>query len=164
MDDFEATIYFPDEIELHHSEESDESEEEIIHADEEAPEGGEEEPSGEGESEGKTVEAIISTMNDDQKKVLGYLVGEALAEGGGEEEPAPKGEENSEVEHSEKGEDNTMAYNVFDEESRNANVLTHGDMVEFTQRMRPFRLSEEDVLIITGDFGFDWDNHTTMQE
>ena len=40
---------------------------------------------------------------------------------------------------------------------------THGDMVEFTQRMRPFRLSEEDVLIITGDFGFDWDNHTTMQ-
>ena len=41
---------------------------------------------------------------------------------------------------------------------------THGDMVEFTQRMRPFRLSEGDVLIITGDFGFDWDNHTTMQE
>lgn len=40
---------------------------------------------------------------------------------------------------------------------------THGDIREFTQRMRPYRLKEDDVLIITGDFGFDWDNHVIMQ-
>ena len=39
---------------------------------------------------------------------------------------------------------------------------THGDIEEFSQRMRPFRLSEGDILVITGDFGFDWDNHTIL--
>lgn len=40
---------------------------------------------------------------------------------------------------------------------------THGDIREFQQRMQPYRLTEDDVLIITGDFGFDWDNHVIMQ-
>ena len=40
---------------------------------------------------------------------------------------------------------------------------THGDIQEFSQRMRPCRLTGDDTLIITGDFGFDWDNDTIMQ-
>ena len=40
---------------------------------------------------------------------------------------------------------------------------THGDIREFQQRLLPYRLTEDDVLIITGDFGFDWDNHVIMQ-
>lgn len=40
---------------------------------------------------------------------------------------------------------------------------THGDIREFSERMRPYRLTKDDVLIITGDFGFDWDNHVIMQ-
>ncbi len=40
---------------------------------------------------------------------------------------------------------------------------THGDIREFQQRMQHYRLTEDDVLIITGDFGFDWDNHVIMQ-
>ena len=40
---------------------------------------------------------------------------------------------------------------------------THGDIGEFSQRMRPYRLSDRDILIITGDFGFDWDNQTIRQ-
>ena len=40
---------------------------------------------------------------------------------------------------------------------------THGDIWEFSQRMRPYRLSEDDVLIITGDFGFDWEKRTITQ-
>ena len=35
---------------------------------------------------------------------------------------------------------------------------THGDIHEFYARMVPYKLKEDDVLIITGDFGFDWDN------
>lgn len=124
MEDFEATIFFPDEIELHHSEDFDDSEEEIIHAedDEDYEEyDDEEDEEGEEEEENRTVEDVISTMDEDQKKVLGYLVGEALADNSGSE---------GEATHSEEGEDYTMPYNVFDEESRTANVLTHSDMVE----------------------------------
>lgn len=140
MDDFEATIYFPDEIELVHSEESDKSEE-IIHADREEEEEEQQQAPPEQEEkqedpDSKTVESIISTMNEDQKKVLGYLVGEALAENGGGEEKEPAAEEEEDedkVKHSEEGEENTMAYNVFDEENRNANVLTHGDMVDIIE-------------------------------
>jgi len=40
---------------------------------------------------------------------------------------------------------------------------THGDIREFSERMRPYRLTQDDILIITGDFGFDWDNHVIMQ-
>ena len=40
---------------------------------------------------------------------------------------------------------------------------THGNIREFSQRMRPYSLSEDDVLIITGDFGFDWENRTITQ-
>ena len=40
---------------------------------------------------------------------------------------------------------------------------THGDIREFSQRMRPCRLTGDDTLIITGDFGFDWDNDAIMQ-
>ena len=39
---------------------------------------------------------------------------------------------------------------------------THGDIEEFSQRMRPYRLSGDDILVITGDFGFDWDNHAIL--
>ena len=39
---------------------------------------------------------------------------------------------------------------------------THGDMKEFSQRMRPYKLSEDDILIITGDFGFDWDERSQV--
>ena len=117
-DDFDATIYFPDEIELYHADKEDEKEKEKPEDEEKG-----------GEKEGKTVEEIISTMNEEQKKVLTYLVGEALNEGGGEEKPKDK-DEDDEAKHSEEGEDNKMAYNVFDEETRNANVLTHSDMID----------------------------------
>lgn len=40
---------------------------------------------------------------------------------------------------------------------------THGDIEEFSKRMSPYRLSDEDVLIIAGDFGFDWDKYAIKQ-
>ena len=40
---------------------------------------------------------------------------------------------------------------------------THGDIDEFYMRMKPYNLTEDDVLIITGDFGFDWDNQAIMK-
>ena len=39
---------------------------------------------------------------------------------------------------------------------------THGDVGEFSQRRHSYKLSEDDVLIITKDFGFDWDDHASL--
>lgn len=121
-DYFEATIYSGEEIELMHSEEleEEEPEEEVIeHADSE-PEKKEEDMAGE-----KTVKDVFDTLTDEQKEVVYFMIGEALEGAGVEDEEGD--EEEDTVEHSEEGETEEMAYNVFDEESRTKNVLTHSD-------------------------------------
>lgn len=129
---FEAQIYFDEPIELHHSdvdtqkttesdairheesEENDETEEKEVKKD--MADNGE-----------KTIKDVIDTMNDEQKEVLYYMVGEALDDNG----EAPESNEDT-AEHTE-GDYGEMPYNVFDEESRNANVLTHGDVVDILE-------------------------------
>lgn len=62
----------------------------------------------------KTVQDVIDTMNEEQKKVLYALVGAALSSE--EENDSENNEEDAEVKH-----------NVFDNET-NENVLSHADM------------------------------------
>ena len=124
---FEATIYSGEEIELVHAEdlqEETEVEDHIEHADENSkPEKKEEDM-----AEEKTVKEVFDTLTDEQKEVVYFMIGEAL-ESQNEEEPEEDEEDEEEtVEHSEEGESEEMGYNVFDEESRRANVLTHSDM------------------------------------
>lgn len=123
-EEFEATIYSGEEIELMHSEdleeENEESEEEVIEHAESESKKEEEDMAGE-----KTVKEVFDTLTDEQKEVVYFMIGEAL-EGSAEDLDDEEGEE-AEVEHSEEGESEEMAYNVFDEESRAKNVLTHSD-------------------------------------
>ena len=80
----------------------------IEHADEkpeEKAEGGKE----------KTVQDVINTMNEEQKKVLYALVGAALS--GEDEDSKEDNEEDAEVKH-----------NVFDNDDREENTLSHADM------------------------------------
>ena len=129
---FEATIYFDEPIELAHSDTDETEEEEVIeHAENEKEESEQKEGKEEmAENSEKTIKDVIDTMNDEQKEVMYYMIGEALDDNGGEsEEPEDNAAEHSEDE----GEDTTMAYNVFDEESRTSNVLTHGDMTSIIE-------------------------------
>ena len=129
---FEATIYFDEPIELAHSDTDETEEEEVIeHAENEKEESEQKEGKEEmAENSEKTIKDVIDTMNDEQKEVMYYMIGEALDDNGGEsEEPEDNAAEHSEYE----GEDTTMAYNVFDEESRTSNVLTHGDMTSIIE-------------------------------
>lgn len=126
-DPFEAVIYSGEEIELVHSEDIEETEEieELEHAEPEEKE----EKEDMAENKEKTVKDVIDSMTDEQKEVLYYMVGEALDDNGETEGE----EDNEEVEHSEEGEKEEMAYNVFDEESRRANVLSHDDMKDIVE-------------------------------
>ena len=130
-DPFEAVIYSGEEIELFHSEEMAEEapeEEELEHAE---PEEKEEK---EDMADERTIKDVIDSMNDEQKEVLYYMVGEALEDDGEDENDVEVEDgDNESVEHSEEGENEEMAYNVFDEESRRANVLSHDDMVNIVE-------------------------------
>lgn len=76
----------------------------------------------------KTVADVIETMNEEQKKVLMYLVGQAAA-GAGSDEAKHSDEEIDDSENNKDEEDTTLTHSVFDkEEQAKTNVLSHSDM------------------------------------
>ena len=78
------------------------------------------EPEKKEESSEETVQDILDTLNEKQKKAVYYIIGAALSD---------KGEDDGEVEHSDEG-DNEMKYNVFDSQSAGASTgyISHDDM------------------------------------
>ena len=76
------------------------------------------------ESKEKTVKDVFDELTEEQKKVVYFMIGQALedAKGGSDDE-------DDEAEHSafDEGEDD-MKYNVFDNEERETNTLSHADM------------------------------------
>lgn len=129
----EAMIYTDETIEIEHAEE-DSAEEE-------------------GGAEEKTVEDVIRTMNDDQRKVLSYLLEQASGEEAEDEGEAEEGGE-GEAQHDDMG-GNEMPWNVFDQENagaRGTRELTHDDglvLMEDARRCGSFR---EAVLAHEDDF------------
>lgn len=70
------------------------------------------------EDSDETVQDVLDTLNEKQKKAVYYILGQALSNG------------DDEAEHSDKGE-NEMKYNVFDTQSANnreAGYISHEDM------------------------------------
>ena len=125
----EAIIYLPDEdtISLYHGDEEgqipetkNEKEDEVKHADKEDDMADEKKvPQEEEKGEKKeTVKEIFDTLNEKQKKVVYYMIGQAIqdAKNGGADK------ENDEDE----GED--MKHNVFENEMDYGPVLSHADM------------------------------------
>lgn len=118
----EAIIYTGRDIVLYHSDEKDENDESLQHAEKE--EKGDNKMSEDPKKEDskpeneETLKDVIDSMTDKQKTVLYAMVGQALD---GDDE------EDDDMEHSE-GEDNYMKHNVFDkEEMQQDGVLTHAD-------------------------------------
>lgn len=141
-EDFEAVIYSGEELELVHAESDDSEEEEKEEKKEEKKEVAE-----------KTVKDVIDTMNEEQKEVLYYMVGEAL----NDTPDAGDDDEEGEVEHSEEGEYEEMAYNVFDEESRGVNVLTHADEMDIVETAKKIGSFQEALEI------YEENNNVTLQ-
>lgn len=111
----EDTLYasYDENIMLYHS--ADESEKK-----EDKQEMADNAKSQENNSDDKTVEDVINTMNEEQKNVLYTLIGMAREDGAGKEEDDDDDEE---------GGNGNMKHNVFDNEgdTRQSNVLSHSD-------------------------------------
>lgn len=105
----EATIYMDEPIELFHSDSEESNEEEK----------GKEEVAE--EKKEKTVQDVFDELTDEQKKVVYYMIGQAL-------EDAGVAEDDEEAEHSDYEGEDEMRHNVFDAETRQSNTLTHDDM------------------------------------
>ena len=120
----EARIFTGEYISL----EDTDPEEDISHAEEDAKtdEGEEKKKDTSDDSEKEeTVEDILNTFNEKQKKVLNYVVGQALEDGAKNTEK--EGADDEENEES-KGGKETMKHNVFDgKETENQDVLSHAD-------------------------------------
>ena len=118
----EARIFTGEYISL----EDTDPEEDIFHAEENAKTDKEKKKDTSDDSKkGETVEDILNTLNEKQKKVLNYLVGQALEDGA---KDTKKEESDDEEKEESKGGKETMKHNVFDgKETENQNVLSHAD-------------------------------------
>ncbi len=103
----------------------------------------------------KTVEDVINSMTEEQKKVMYYLVGAAAAEKEG------KDADDDEAEHSDNMEENTMHFNAFDAQTAPTGMyLSHSDEEtilasarkcgSFKQAMEDF-LAENELMHADGD-------------
>lgn len=107
--------------------EAEAEEKSIAHADEEK----EKEPAMEEKKE-KTVQDVLDTMDEDQLKVLSYLVGKAATEGLDDDDVDDVKDEDENVEHSEGG--NPMNFNAFEGATdRTANFISHADQGEILE-------------------------------
>lgn len=106
----EAIIYLEDEdaIALYHSEE-----EEIEHADKEEEIADEAKEETKEESK-ETVKDVFETLNEKQKKVVYYMIGQALQDSKKTDDDEDEGED--------------MKHNVFDNQQAYGPVLSHADM------------------------------------
>ena len=163
--DDEGIIYTGEDIVLSHSEESTDSEEDVIaHASDKKPdESVEKEEKTEmaetkekveetkeetkKESKEKTVKDVLDTLNEEQQTAVYALIAQVLEDAGASDDNADENDEsdkdsdnksdNETVKHSEGGNE-TMYTNVFDRENtqNNVNVLTHSDQQEILTTAR----------------------------
>ena len=92
----------------------------------------------------KTIADVLKTFNEDQEKVLNYIVSQVL-KGDKDDETD---DEDEEVKHSEGGEDN-MKFNAFEgqeERQDDARVLSHSEMAEILEDARRSGSLKEAVL------------------
>ena len=89
----------------------------LAHADDEE----DDEPDDE-EGKGETVADVFKTLNEKQKTVVYALIGQAI-------EDAKKGKKSNDEDEESEGE-NEMKHNVFDNDERTSDVLSHSEMQE----------------------------------
>ena len=109
----------------------DDDEQEVQHS-EEAAEAGE-----------KTVKEVFNTFTEEQKKVVFFMIGEALKE--------HKKTNDEEVEHSELGGEGFMKTNVFDKETQTSGeFLSHDEMNAYMTEAKNSKAKLSDVIIAHG--------------
>ena len=132
-DEWEASIFTGETIELYHGDNNMEGEikmdnnmnPELMHA-----------AGAQANSGGKTLKEVFDTLNEEQKTLFYAMIGQALEDGG------------SDMSHSEEFEGgNEMKHNVFDNDETQGAVLSHADeemIMDRAKRLGSFRAAMEE--------------------
>ena len=126
-DDEEAVIYTGENIELFHSKDEEEHEEEEEIVVEEEVEEKEEPMEMQHADKEKTIKDVFDTLNEEQKTVVYALIGKAIEDAKKGKTKEVKVEEDEEI--IEEG-DNKMKHNVFDQDERQDDFLSHAEFAE----------------------------------
>lgn len=110
--------------------------------------------------DGETVQDVLDSMNDKQRKVVEYLVAQALdsSSAGEDEEDEDDEEEDEEVSHSDfEGEDYTMKKNVFDNDvmDQQNDTLTHAQIDTLIKDAKRLGSLRQSVLEHSAEYGID---------
>ena len=103
----------------------------------------------------RTIEDVLNTMTEKQRKVTEFLVAQALASA--EENKEEKSEDNEASHSDDEGEEITMA-NVFDRTEANeqmSDTLTHAQMETIAKDMKKLGSLREAVLAHTAEYGIE---------
>ena len=129
--DEEAIIYSGENIELYHAEQEDKknmSEEN-------------KKPENKNKDE-KTIAEVFNTLTEEQKNVVYYIIGQAMEEGDDDSE------EN-------KGDDEDMKHNVFDQDETMENTLSHDAMETIISDGKRYGSLKESFLAHAAEYGID---------
>lgn len=103
------------------------------------------EPKKDGAERGKTIEEVINTMNDEQKKVLFGLLGESIGD-----------VEESDDNDNKEG-DNEMKHNLFDQnniqDDQNEAVLSHDDMKTIIGDLKKYGSLKDSFMAHADEYG-----------
>ena len=129
--DEEAVIFTGEDICLYHSSEKAEEVKEDNEMAEEAKE--------------KTVKDVLDTLNEEQKTVVYALIGQALEEAGANEDKDEESEGGTEE----------MKHNVFDQDEKQENTLSHAAMETIIGDAKRFGSMKESFLAHAEDYGIE---------
>ena len=138
--DEEAIIYTGESISLSHADTS---------TNESKPVESKKEEKGGTMNKDKTIKEVLDELTEEQKNVVYALIGQALEDGGVDDED----EEDYEDEDEDEG-DNEMKQNVFDrDEQYSENVLSHSDMMDIISDAKRYGSMKDSFLAHTQDYG-----------
>lgn len=124
---------------------ADDSKEELKDNSEKKTEPENNEPKKDGAERGKTIEEVINTMNDEQKKVLFGLLGESIGD-----------VEESDDNDNKEG-DNEMKHNLFDQnniqDDQNEAVLSHDDMKTIIGDLKKYGSLKDSFMAHADEYG-----------
>ena len=138
--DEEAIIYTGESISLSHADTS---------TNESKPVESKKEEKGGTMNNEKTMKEVLDELTEEQKNVVYALIGQALEDGGVDDEDEEDYEDEDEG-------DNEMKQNVFDrDEQYSENVLSHSDMMDIISDAKRYGSMKDSFLAHTQDYGIE---------
>ena len=138
--DEEAIIYTGESISLSHADTS---------TNENKPVESKKEEKGGTMNKEKTMKEVLDELTEEQKNVVYALIGQALEDGGVDDEDEEDYEDEDEG-------DNEMKQNVFDrDEQYSENVLSHSDMMDIISDAKRYGSMKDSFLAHTQDYGIE---------